>query len=142
MADFTKSKDQLEREYYDAAFAGTLPGGGGGSSTDVTPLAKEVTLGLRNSGGKLAYVGVVTALGDTTVITPAAGKSIQIFWVYTLTNPDSPTTRITISLAAVPIYTSFGIAHWEPFTGAVNAAVIINLTVASSVAVTIHYKEI
>lgn len=96
----------------------------------------------RYGGGKVAYTGVVTSIGDTVVITPTAGKSIQVFWVYTLTNPDAATTLITISIGSMAIYKSYGIAHWEPFTGAVGDSVVINLSVGSDVAVTIHYKEI
>jgi hypothetical protein len=108
-------------------------------SSDLTPLAKELTLQSRNGGGKSAFAGSVTSLGDNTIITPPVGKSVKVFWVYTLTNPDSPTTLITIKLGAVPIYTSYGIAHWEPFLGAVDAPLVINLSVASNVAVTVHY---
>jgi hypothetical protein len=118
-----------------------LTGGSGNGpvATDVTPLAKEVTLQSRNGGGKSAFAGSVTSIGDNTIVTPPAGQSVKVFWVYTLTNPDSPTTLITVKLGAVPIYTSYGIAHWEPFVGAPNGPLIINLSAASNVAVTVHY---
>jgi len=117
MAYENLSKDTLERLYY---------------------------LGLleRSDGSIVTYAGTVGSAGESFVISPAAGKRVEILWVYALTDPDSATSPlITIKLGGTAIYSVYAIAHTQVFRGPVNGSVSVTLSEAATVAVTIHYKE-
>jgi hypothetical protein len=108
-------------------------------------MATEVTIGQRFAGGKLAKTAQVTAAGDTTIHTPAAGKAIRLFWISALNDPDQvQTPRITIKFSGATsnLYAAYAIAHWEIFTGAVNAPLVVNLDQSGDVAITMHYTEV
>jgi hypothetical protein len=108
-----------------------------------TGLAKEATALRRYGGGKTPVVATVTASGDTTIHTPAAGKKIRLFWVSAINDPDETTTPlILVKLGALESYRAYAVAHWEIFEGAVDAPLVINLSSAASVAVTAHIEEI
>lgn len=97
----------------------------------------------RYSGGKTATVATVTALGDTTVKTPAGGKFLRIFWVYAINDPDQGASPlIKIKLGTTELYRGFAIAHWEVFDGAIGDSLVVNLDGTASVAVTAHYQEL
>ncbi|PTL55748.1 hypothetical protein [Paraconexibacter algicola] len=105
--------------------------------------ATEATLAGRYAGGKLAAVATVTASGDTTIVTPAAGKAIRLYWITAINDPDEATSPlIRVSLGSSEVYRGYAISHWEVFTGATNAPLTVNLSGAASVAVTAHYQEI
>lgn len=88
------------------------------------------------------FAGTVTALA-TTVITPSAGKSIEVYWVYALTDPDSDTSPlITVSLGTRKVYSGYAISHTATLLGGINQPVVIELSESATVAVTIHYKEV
>lgn len=102
-----------------------------------------VFLDNRYGGGKTAFAGQVTASGDTTVITPASGSAVQVYWIYAVSDPNnSSSPLITVKLGTESIYCGYALSHWEVFTGAVDDPLIINLDQAISVAVTVHYKEV
>lgn len=108
-----------------------------------TGLAKDATLSARYAGGKQAAVATVTASGDTTLVTPAAGKAVRLFWVSAINDPDESTTPlIRVLLGAQEVYRGYAVSHWEVFTGAVNQPLTINLSGPASVAVTAHYTEV
>lgn len=108
-----RSKDELERDYY-----------------------------LRLAGGKDAFAGQVVS-GTTTVVTPSAGRRLEVLWVYALTDPDSATTPlITVTLGVRALYSGYAIAHREVFVGGVNETLSVTLSEAAPVAVTIHYREL
>lgn len=97
----------------------------------------------RFSGGKSAAVATVTAAGSTTVLTPATGKAIRLFWLSAITDPDEANSPlIKVLLGANELYRAYAISHWELFTGAVNASLTVDLSSAASVAVTAHYTEV
>jgi hypothetical protein len=97
----------------------------------------------RYSKTKLVHTSVVTASGDTSIITPSSGKSIKMYWISAINDPDSSTSPlITIKIGTTSYYKAYAIAHWEIFTGAVNDSLIINLDEAGSVAITVHYEEV
>ncbi len=97
----------------------------------------------RYTGGKTAVCTTVTANGNTTIYTPTSGKSVRLYWVSAINDPDEVLNPlIKISIGATEFYRGYAIAHWEVFTGAVNDALIVNLSNAASVAVTAHIKEI
>ena len=96
---------------------------------------------LRYQGGKSA-VGVTLSQGMTTVITPAVGKSVAIYWVYALTDPDSDLSPlITVKVGNKTLYVGYAISHWEVFKGSVNETVTVTVSEPATVAVTIHYEE-
>lgn len=92
-----------------------------------------------------AAVATVTASGDTTVITPTAGKRLRVYWVYAVPDPDSADSPlIKVKLGGTEIYRAFAISHAWRFTGATDGTLVVNLSAATAdgVAVTIHYEEI
>lgn len=137
-----------------AALVGTLSIGGTvtvanptadpetGLATSAKQDSAKTTLDYRFNGGKSAVTATVTSSGDTTVLTPASGKKITLYWVSAINDPDESTTPlIKISLGATEVYRGYALAHWEPFTGATDAALVVNLGNAASVALTAHYTE-
>lgn len=105
--------------------------------------ATESTQRLRYGGGKTAYAGLVNTAGDNAIITPAAGMKVRVFWVAFVPNSDNgAATLVTVKFGATPIYMGYALAHWEVFTGATDQQLIVNLTSAQAVAVTVHYTEV
>lgn len=109
----------------------------------VTPAGPDGTFDTRFTGGKTPIVATVTASGDTTVHTPAAGKAIVVHWVYAVGDPDeSSTPLIKVLLGADELYRVFGVSHYERFVGDVDAALVVNLSSVGSVAFTAHIEEV
>ena len=113
-------------------------------ATEATLDAFKTNADLRFSGGKTSYSDTLVTAGDNTVITPASGKRIQVFWVHVIPNSNNDSANlVAVKFAGgITMYTSYVISHWEPFTGGVDQAVVVNLQNTERVAVTIHYKEI
>lgn len=85
----------------------------------------------------------VTAAGDTTLVTPAAGKRIRLQWVYAINDPVASTsTKITIKLGASVQYVAWAISKRQQLTGPVNGALVVNLSAVGDVAVTVFYQEV
>ena len=86
----------------------------------------------------------VTASGDTTVHTPAAGKAIRLRWVYVMTDPTSATVPLVkVSLGASEKYRIYGgLQKRQVTTGAADAALVVNLSAAGNVVVTAILEEI
>ncbi len=88
-------------------------------------------------------VATVTASGDTTIHTPAAGMRVRLEWVSAINDPDEATNPlIKILLGADEKYRAYAVAHRETFTGAVDAPLVVNLSGVASVAVTAHLVEV
>lgn len=104
-------------------------------------LALDATLAGRYSGGKTPVTATVTAAGDTTIATPALGNAFTVWWVSAIAEPGATPPIIVVRLGALELYRSYAISHWEPFTGAADAALVINLSTAGVVAVTAHIEE-
>lgn len=85
----------------------------------------------------------VTASGDTTIHTPAAGKAIRLRWIYALNDPAATApARIAVKLGATTIYNTYGISKRQMVTGAADAVLAINLSAAGTVAVTAILEEV
>lgn len=85
----------------------------------------------------------VTATGDTTLVTPAAGKRIRLQWVYAINDPTAVlSTKITIKLGTAVQYVAWAISKRQQLTGAVDAPLVINLSNLGDVAVTVFYQEV
>lgn len=90
-----------------------------------------------------AAVATVTASGSTTVITPASGKRLRVYWMYAVPDPDSSDSPlIKISLGGTEIYRTYGVTHQQRFTGPVDGVLAVDLSASGSVAVTVHYEEV
>lgn len=111
-------------------------------------LATDVTLQsvLTEVGQKSEFVAVsstVTAVGDTTLYTPAAGKRIRLRWVYALNDPSAAApARITLKLGIQVKYITYGVSKRQADTGPVDGALIVNLSAAGNVACTFRLEEI
>jgi hypothetical protein len=85
----------------------------------------------------------VTAIGDTTLVTPSAGKRIRLQWVYAINDPVASTsTKITVKLGTAVQYVAWAISKRQQLTGAVDAPLVINLSNVGDVAVTVFYQEV
>lgn len=85
----------------------------------------------------------VNAIGDTTLVTPAAGKRIRLQWVYAINDPVATTsTKITIKLGSSVQYVAWAISKRQQLTGPVDGPLIVNLTNSGDVAVTVFYQEV
>lgn len=110
--------------------------------------ALDATLALRYGGGKSPYSATIAAAGNTTVITPATGKRIELLWVSFIPNADNAAANLVrighgpASSITVQAYEGYALAHWEPILGAVNARVIVNLATAEPVSLNLTYREV
>ena len=87
--------------------------------------------------------GLITAAGNTTVYTPAAGKSARIRWVSVLNRPvDATCPLITVSAGATQLYSAWGVQRAQVDTGPVNGAVVINLSVVGNVAYNFRIEDV
>jgi hypothetical protein len=85
----------------------------------------------------------VTASGDTTLITPTGSNRIRLHWVYAINDPTSSSaTLIKLSLGATELYRVYALSKRQLKTGGAGEALVMNLSQAASVAVTIIYEEI
>lgn len=92
----------------------------------------------------LVATPIVSAVGDTTVLTPPSGRRLEIHWVAAMSDPDDALTPlITVRFAGgSELYSNHVLQHREIFTGAVNEALVVNLDELADVALTIHYREV
>lgn len=88
-------------------------------------------------------VATVTASGDTTIHTPAAGMRIRVHWIYAINDPTSSSPPlIKVLLGAVEKFRVYALSKRQVMTGAVDAPLKINLSGAGSVAVTVILEEV
>lgn len=87
--------------------------------------------------------GLITASGNTTVYTPATGKSARIHWISVLNRPvDSTCPLITVSAGATQLYSAWGVQRAQVDTGPANGAVVINLSVPGNVAYNFRIEDV
>ena len=87
-------------------------------------------------------VGTVINAGSTTLYTPAAGKRIRLHWMYAISDPSASTNPlINVFLGANAIYRVYALSKRQVFSGPVDGALIVNLSMAGSVAVTALLEE-
>ena len=87
--------------------------------------------------------GVATAAGNTIVYTPAAGKTLRLHWIYTLSKPSSSVfPLITVMLGSKTICTTYGISKRKKVTAAnPGDALVVVLDQPGSVAYTFDIEE-
>jgi hypothetical protein len=125
--------------------------GGSGGSTDVSALAKEITVGNKfGVAGRITKAVEVTLL-DNTIITPALGKQVRLYWLGMACSESSAgesLVRVRWSSGGPDIYrwtmgSPGAFSHWEPVTGAVDAALIVTLEhVQKPVQLNFTYAEV
>lgn len=88
------------------------------------------------------YAGVISSDGDTTLITPAPGKRLRVFWIYAINQPTSSVSPvISISIGSRILYKVFALSKRQIIEGDVDQSLTINLSAPSQVAVTVIYEE-
>ena len=89
-------------------------------------------------------VATVTASGNTTIHTPASGNAIRLRWIYVMTDPTSTSVPLVkVSLGASEKYRIYGgLQKRQVTTGAVDDALIVNLSSTGNVVVTAVLEEI
>lgn len=83
----------------------------------------------------------------STVITPSAGKRIQLVWAQVIADPDGSagnlvTIALTISTVLTNIYKVYAVGRSAVFTGDVDEDLVITLENAQPVTVNLQYREI
>lgn len=107
--------------------------------------AMEGSYDERYAGGKSAIATTIAAAGDTTLLTPAAGKRLRVVWVSAIPSPDNTganRVRLKFGTSGSPFYETYALAHWELFDGPTDAPLVVNLATGEPVSVTVHYREI
>ena len=88
-------------------------------------------------------VATVTASGNTTVYTPAAGMRIRLRWIYAINDPgETSSPLIKVFLGASEKYRVYALSKRQQCTGPVDGALIVNLSEAASVALTALLEEV
>lgn len=88
-------------------------------------------------------MATVTASGSTTLYTPASGARIRLHWSYAINDPSaSSNPLIKIFLGAEEKFRVYALSKRQTVTGPVDGALIVNLSAAGSVAVTVLLEEI
>lgn len=88
-------------------------------------------------------VATVTAIGDTTIYTPAAGKRVRLRWIYLINDPTAATpTLIRVMLGAQEKYRVYALSKRQMVTGPVDGPLVINLSALGAVAVTAILEEV
>lgn len=88
-------------------------------------------------------VATVTASGDTTIYTPAAGMKVRLRWIYAMNDPTSATAvLIKVFLDTEEKYRAWALSKGQQVTGPTDGALVINLSGAANVAVTALLEEV
>jgi hypothetical protein len=101
----------------------------------------------RFAGGKTTESKVVEGIGENTLVTPAAGKQITLYWIALETSEGNAAEVLAeVKLGALTPYTWYlgkpgAFMHWEPIVGAGNAALVLKLSAAQKVAASFTYTE-
>lgn len=115
-------------------------------SLPVIDVAAEASLARRFDGNKITGALNVTAIGDTTVHTPASGKTITLFWVgLSASQSNAGEATVTVKLGAKVCYVWYlgnpgAFAHWEPITANnPNDALVVNLSTSASPGIAVNF---
>ena len=85
----------------------------------------------------------VSAIGPTTVYTPATGKRVRLRWIYAINDPTaSSAPRIRVLLGVQEKYRVYALSKRQLVTGPVDGPLIIDLSASGAVAVTALLEEI
>ena len=116
------------------------------SDTNKMPVNDSAVLAAlvnRYGGGKSSAADTYTTATTSTLITPASGNYLEVYWVSAINrSPNVSFPAVTIELGSETIYKSSAISHWELFVGGVDETLDVTLSDAGLVDVTVHYKEV
>lgn len=121
------------------------PGGATEAKQDAVIAALGGEIDVADSGEReyTHVVATVTASGDTTVHTPAAGKRIRLRWLYAINDPAATTAPlIKVKLGGTEVYRVWALSKRQVVTGPTNGALVVNLSTTGTVAVTAILEEI
>ncbi len=125
--------------------AGAVLVGPGGFPDDFPDAALLAMLTRRFGGGKTPFTETFVGAGTHTILTPDAGKLLEVFYVLAIAKPsasEDPPEIIVRFDGGDELYRSFdGLAHWEHFPGAVDQPLVLDIDANATVAVTVHYNE-
>lgn len=99
-----------------------------------------------SDSGEREYTHVcttVTASGDTTIYTPAAGMRVRVHWIYAINDPTSSSAPvIKVLLGTTEKFRVYALSKRQRFTGGINEALKINLSATAAVTVTVLLEEV
>lgn len=109
-----------------------------------TDLATETTQNRRLGGNKKPVTFTVTSSALPFVYTPAAGKSVRMFWFTAAPDPSGGIfPQISVTIGSLEVYRIRGaVAHWEVFDGAADETVTVSIDVGATVDGTMHIEEL
>lgn len=88
-------------------------------------------------------VATITAGGSTTVYTPAAGKRVQLRWLYAVSDPNAATAPvISVFLGAEEKYRVYAVSKRQLVMGPIDGALSVTLSAPGNVAVTALVEEV
>lgn len=109
--------------------------------------AADVGITRRFGGGKTTESKVIEAEGENTLVTPAAGRSLTLYWIALETSEgNGAEVQAEVKVGAKVPYTWFlgkpgAFMHWEPVSGAENAKLTVKLSAGQKVAASYTYSE-
>lgn len=119
---------------------------GGGGGIDEPRVVELIEQAMAQDSGEQDYqhqTATLTTAGDTTVLTPPPGQALRVHWVYAVGDPDNADAPlITVRLGARELYRAYALSKRQQITGAADEALVVNLSAAASVAVTVIYEVI
>jgi len=102
----------------------------------------------RFAEGKTTRAGSISTVGDNSIITPAAGKLLRVFWVGLSSSQDNTgETAVTVKFGSTSHYrwnmgNPGAFSHWQNFQGIVDQPLVINLSAAQTVLWNATYEEV
>jgi hypothetical protein len=85
----------------------------------------------------------VSAIGDTTVYTPAGSNKIRLRWIYAVNDPTATSAPlIKVKLGANEYFRVYALSKRQRITGPAGGALVINLSQSGNVAVTAIFEEV
>lgn len=109
--------------------------------------APSVGITRRFGGGKTTESKVIEASGENTLVTPATGKALTLYWIALETSEGNAEEVVAeVKVGSLTPYTWYlgkpgAFMHWEPVVGAVNAKLTVKLSAAMKVAANFTYSE-
>lgn len=93
--------------------------------------------------GLTHVVATVTALGSTTVYTPASGNKVLLRWTYAITDPSSSVSPlISVFLGSDEKFRVYALSKRQFVEGPVDGALRVVLSQAATVAFTALIQEV
>lgn len=99
-------------------------------------------------GVRITTAIAISSLGNNTIVTPAAGMRLRVTWIGMSTSEVGLETLAIVKFGAAGsakyrwyLGAPGAFSHWEAIEGAVNEALIVNLSIGTTVQVNVTYEE-